>query len=252
MESLSIILEIQELDIKMIRLARLKKQRQSELEEINKLNFELKHQKSTKHASIEKITSEINQLEETIETHKEKIKKLEGQQGQVKKIEEFNALTLELTSTSKEKSAVEQQVSDLVDLKVAEEEIYEKLRESLETSTQSGEELKKDITLNIEQINTEGSTFKEKKSELLPQVDPTLYATYQRLIANKKDRVIVPLVDRVCTGCNVTLTAQHENVVRRNESLVFCEHCSRIHFWKSPKIETSAKPARRRKKKIAE
>ncbi len=27
------------------------------------------------------------------------------------------------------------------------------------------------------------------------------------------------------------LTAQDENLVRKGERLVFCEHCSRIHYW---------------------
>ena len=27
------------------------------------------------------------------------------------------------------------------------------------------------------------------------------------------------------------LTAQDENLVRKGERFVFCEHCSRIHYW---------------------
>ena len=54
---------------------------------------------------------------------------------------------------------------------------------------------------------------------------------YERLLRNKKDRVIVPIENRTCSGCHIVLTAQHENIVRKGENLVFCEHCSRIHYW---------------------
>ena len=54
---------------------------------------------------------------------------------------------------------------------------------------------------------------------------------YERLLRNKKDRVVVPIENRTCSGCHIVLTAQHENLVRKGENLVFCEHCSRIHYW---------------------
>lgn len=46
------------------------------------------------------------------------------------------------------------------------------------------------------------------------------------------------------------LTAQDENLVRKGERLVFCEHCSRIHYWQeSQALEgTAAAPKQRRRR----
>ena len=66
---------------------------------------------------------------------------------------------------------------------------------------------------------------------LVAQADPEVFRIYERLLRNKKDRVVVPIENRCCSGCHIMLTAQHENLVRKGESLVFCEHCSRIHYW---------------------
>ena len=229
-ESLKVILSIQELDIKMIRLMRLKKQRQDELKQIAQLKQELLEQLNNKQVEIATLSDECLLYERKIEEHKEKVKKLEGQQMTIKKIEEFNAITKEIAVLEREKGSFEQTLSNLVDRKAAEEEVYEKTKKSLEESDQSNKSLEEEIRETIQEINKEGSQLKKERDDLVKVADPQIFAIYERLLRNKKDRVIVPIENRVCTGCHVSLTAQHENLVRKGDKLIFCEHCSRVHF----------------------
>src|SRR3989304_1248429 len=113
-EQLKPILEIQEYDMKMIRLSRVKKERQTELKQIEDL------------------------------------------QSAVKKVDEFNALTQEMTQTERERIAVEQKVSDLVDKRTGEEELLTKIKESFVTSEESSLALEKEIRDSIRLINEEG------------------------------------------------------------------------------------------------
>ena len=72
------------------------------------------------------------------------------------------------------------------------------------------------------------------------------------MIIRKKDRVVVPIENRTCSGCHIVLTAQHENLVRKGGNLVFCEHCSRIHYWQgSEAFEGSAVATKRRRRRVA-
>ncbi|MBM3184479.1 MAG: hypothetical protein FJZ64_04155 [Chlamydiae bacterium] len=229
-EALKVILSIQELDIKMIRLMRLKKQRQDELRQIAQVKEELVEQLGNKQAEIAGLNDECLLYEQKIAEHKEKIKKLEGQQTSIKKIEEFNAITKEISTLEREKGSFEQTLSNLVDRKNSEEEMYEKTKKALEDSDQSNKTLEEEIRETIQEINKEGLLLKKQREELVRGADSQIFAVYERLLRNKKDRVIVPIENRICSGCHVALTAQHENLVRKGEKLVFCEHCSRIHF----------------------
>ena len=75
---------------------------------------------------------------------------------------------------------------------------------------------------------------------------------YERLLRNKKDRVIVPIENRTCSGCHIALTAQHENIVRKGENIVFCEHCSRIHYWQeAEELEGTVVSTKRRRRRVA-
>ena len=78
-----------------------------------------------------------------------------------------------------------------------------------------------------------GRLLKNKEMPLPNLQIAKLLQIYERLLRNKKDRVIVPIENRTCSGCHIALTAQHENLVRKGENLVFCEHCSRIHYWQA-------------------
>jgi uncharacterized protein len=250
LKTLKIILEIQDFDMQMLRLMKLKKERQQELNNIDFLRQDLKAQQETKEKEIQVLNQEI-QIEETkILEIKDQLKKLEQKQGSIKKVEEFNALTQEMSSKERERIATEHKASDLIDKKNMEEEILLKIKDSLISSAESSKAIEAEIKSTIKKINEEGREIKEKRDELAKTADSEVLKIYSRLLNNKKDRVVVPLENRACSGCHITLTAQHENLVRKGERLIFCEHCSRILYWQeSQDLEGTAVATKKRRRR---
>lgn len=252
LDDLKEILDIQELDMKMLRLMRVKKERLKELQQIEDLRKELHQQTAIKETEIEELGKTIQTLEHKIQEVAGKIKKLEAQQANIKKADEFNALTQEMTQAERERIALEQKVSDHVDKRVAEEEMLAKIKDSLKGSEENSLNLEKEIQASIKVINEEGVSLKEQRDTHAAQANSETLQIYERLLRNKKDRVIVPIENRTCSGCHIVLTAQHENLVRKGENLVFCEHCSRIHYWQeSEALEGSTVATKRRRRRLA-
>jgi predicted nucleic acid-binding Zn-ribbon protein len=251
-EDLKEIINIQELDMKMIRLMRVKKERLKESQQIEDLRKELHLQITEKESEIEELGKNIQSLEQKIQESNAKIKKLEGQQSSIKKADEFNALTQEMTQAERERIATEQKVSDLVDKRAAEEDMLNRIKESLKGSEETSLALEREIKASVQLINEEGSGLKKERDTLAAKANPEVLHIYERLLRNKKDRVVVPIENRTCSGCHIVLTAQHENLVRKGENLVFCEHCSRIHYWQeSESLEGSAVATKRRRRRAA-
>lgn len=250
LEVLMPILEIQELDIKMLRLMRIKRERLKELEQIEALRKELHQQFKDKELEIAEINKTIRSFEAKLSDIAEKLKKLESQQMNVKKVEEFNALTQEMTTTERERVSIEQKIADLTDRRTGEEELLEKIRQGMKSSEESSIALEKEIQASISLINEEGAGLKIQRDALAASADPDTLQIYERLLRNKKDRVIVPIENRACTGCHIALTAQHENIVRKGENLTFCEHCSCVHYWReSEAMEGTAVATKRRRRR---
>ena len=254
LEDLKEILEIQELDMQMIRLMRLKKERQRELNHIASIRKDLETKVSNKQAELLDLQKNTRLGEGEVEVVVAQLKKLETQQNNVKKVDEFNALTQEISNLERERAHKEQRVSDLLDRKTAEEDLLKGFRDALKSTVQSSEVLVSEINEGIHKINEEGCSIKSQRDALVKKADAELFSVYERLLRNKKDRVVVPIENRCCSGCHIMLTAQDENVVRKGERVVFCEHCSRIQYWQGSKSAENTPVAtrqRRRKQPVA-
>ncbi|NGX61922.1 MAG: hypothetical protein K940chlam9_01413 [Chlamydiae bacterium] len=251
-QSFQKILQIQELDIKMIRLMRVKKERQQELSKIHSLTADIQTQVIEKETGVTEVKKQIRMGETQIKEIQDKVGKLESQQAAVKKMDEFNALTQEMMRTGRERNQVELQLSDLTDKLVTEEDLLAILKENLEATDQNSTLIEKEIHESIEKINEEGRTILSEREAVREKTDPEVFSIYDRLLRNKKDRVVVPIENRTCSGCHIVLTPQNENLVRKGDRLVFCEHCSRILFWQEANVAEGeeAAPRRRRRKSI--
>lgn len=254
LSALKKILEIQELDMKMIQLMLIRKERQTDLDNINSVKENLQEQEKAKEEEILNIKKNIRMIEGEIKDITDKMKKLEQQQASIKKVDEFNALSHEMSQTDRERTAKEIKLADLNEKLANEEEIVENIKQTLKSTIDSSKALEEEIAESIRKINAEGRIFKSERDVLVAEANPEVFRIYERLLRNKKDRVVVPIENRCCSGCHIALTAQHENLVRKGERLVFCEHCSRIHYW--PEIEvvegapTATKQRRRRATKV--
>lgn len=250
LEALKVILEIQELDMQMIQLMRLKSERQQELNNINSFKEALRQQATVKEQELLELRKNIRFGEGEVSDSIAKFKKLETQQSSIKKVEEFNALNQEMAQAERDRAAKEMRLSDLLDRAAIEEDLLKGLRKNLETTVSSNQVLEEEIRESISRINQEGRVLKKQRDALVGEADSEVFRIYERLLRNKKDRVVVPIENRCCSGCHIMLTAQDENLVRKGERLVFCEHCSRIHYWQeSPVLEgtTGATKQRRRR-----
>ena len=249
-DALQSILAIQELDIKMIRLMRVKQEHQKELAKIQALKTDIRRKVEEKELEMEKLKEQIKGGEKRIQEISDQINKLENQQAAVKKMDEFNALTQEMTAANKERRTLEHQLSDLMDKQASGGDLLVSLKESLSSTENSSSAIEEEIRENIRRINEEGRSLLSQRTQLKEATDPELFSIYERLLNNKKDRVVVPIENRVCSGCHIALTPQHENLVRKQDHLVFCEHCSRILYWQelqAPSTEGTMIKRRRRR-----
>ena len=243
------ILEIQELDMQMLRLLRLRRDREKELARLNKLISDLQNQAKEKKEVIEVYQKEIAENDEKIDKIKERMEKLDQQQSMIKKVEEFNALTQETSNLDRERHKIEQLISEITDKLNIEKDILDKIEISLKESKENTTLLTKEINESISKINAEGKLLKDQRDIIAEKADAETLSTYEKLLKNKRDRVVVPMENRICNGCHITLTPQHENLVRKGEKLIFCEHCSRVHFWQEPTQVEGEKVVKRRRRR---
>lgn len=252
--ALPTILEIQELDMQMIRLMRIKNERKSDLDNLKTVKEDLHRKAVFKENEIFELKKNARLIEGEVNEVNVRLKKLENQQNSIKKVEEFTALSQEMAHADRERINKEQKLSDILDRITIEEDALKGINETMNSTVENSKALEEEIYDIVERINEEGRILKSQRDELVEQADVEVFKIYERLLRNKKDRVVVPIENRCCSGCHIMLTAQDENLVRKGERLVFCEHCSRIHYWQESKVlegtTVATKQRRRRSTKV--
>jgi len=104
----------------------------------------------------------------------------------------------------------------LVSLKMA----FEKLKAA-------GELTDDDIDVILEEF--EG--FASGKGSQLDKIRNDLRALYERYYQKYHDRAIVQVKGGVCQGCFVMIPPMRLDIIRRMDSIEFCENCGRILIW---------------------
>lgn len=250
-EILQVILKIQDLDMQMIRLLGLRATRQKELQQLAQVRRESELKVESRQAARLELEKSVRLIEGDVEVLLANQKKLESQQASIKKIDEFNAMMQQVASVKQERDKKERILAELHERKQMIEEQLDEEKKQLQGLIDNSLALIAETKESIDKINEEGRALKAERDAIATQADPELYSMYKRLLRNKRDRVVVPIENRCCTGCHIMLTAQDENMIRKGERIVFCEHCSRIQYWQGTEESAATTTRGRRRRSVA-
>jgi predicted nucleic acid-binding Zn-ribbon protein len=95
--------------------------------------------------------------------------------------------------------------------------------------------------MDAERAATEAELAKtnEERSRVAANISPATLALFERVSKHRKGLAMSEARDGLCTQCHVRLRPQVYNELRRNESVMQCESCSRILYFVPPPAAAS-------------
>jgi predicted nucleic acid-binding Zn-ribbon protein len=84
----------------------------------------------------------------------------------------------------------------------------------------------------LAEVEAQLSGLLAERQQKASGMDPTWVETYERIYEVRKGLAVVPVRDRSCSGCFVTLTPQACQEAKRNDRILTCSNCNRILYWK--------------------
>jgi predicted nucleic acid-binding Zn-ribbon protein len=171
------------------------------------------------------------EVEKDLAAVQSRLSKFKNQLMEVKTNKEYQAM-------QKEMSVAEQEISD------HETRLLERMEEAdgLAAEVKAAEhELKADEAEVARELAALDAALTDAERELektmgerraiAEQVSRGALAVFERVAHGRKGLAIAEARDGLCTVCHVRLRPQIFNEVRRNDSLIQCESCSRILFF---------------------
>jgi hypothetical protein len=233
--SLERLLELQEIDKKILAL----RQSQGDFpKEIERLKGELKgaeDQIQAKRDRVAELEKSQRTVERELETLGEDMKKHQDRLYEVKSNREYDAIQQEIESLRvriSENEAVGlrcmEEIEGLQATFSEDEEMFETLK-----SERGG--LIEDLEKRLNSVETNVRKWKKKRAVIAQDVEKRPLTVYTRIQETVRGGLAAVTIEKgSCGGCYRQLAPQRMVEVRRMDHVHRCENCGRILVWKAP------------------
>jgi predicted nucleic acid-binding Zn-ribbon protein len=173
-------------------------------------------------------------IEKDVTLHQGRLSKFREQGMNVKTNQEYHAIQHEIAFAQNEIKAHEDRMLERM-MELDELNIALKTAEADLASTQ------KDVEAEKASIVTEHDVLRERvdaltteRAAVVASLSAEALGIFERVSGRRNGIAMSEAKDGVCTLCHVRLRPQVFNTVRRNESILQCDHCNRILYFVPP------------------
>lgn len=210
---------------------------QKELKDIPKHEQLAKTQLAGDQAAVDACTQRIKEIEVRIKgveldigTRQNTIKRLQTQQFETRKNDEFQALGHEIKRYEQDVRTLEdKELEHMEELEAAKAELKEAQGRLALTQGRVNEELKA-LGERAAGVQRRLAEVEEERKGLIAPVEGPALDLYTRLFSKKPDAAVVPLEHGVCGGCHMKLVLGTLQAVKAAQSITQCDSCGRILY----------------------
>jgi len=234
-EQLKVLLAIQEIDTKRLKLARQQKETQRQ-DEVNRLTQEIKllqAELDDKRQAQQAAEKEIRRQEQLLAGWDDTLAKGEQRlyDGSVTNTKELEKMQRQLAVDRQKRDRCEEKILEMLvqveTLAQGIKEVQDRVAAKETALVAAQAELE---TANA-QLAREIAQLNVARKKLARQVDRTLLDTYVQFYHQKGGKVISRVKNDACAVCRVSLSTGLLQKVREGKELQLCENCGRILYW---------------------
>ena len=234
------LIALQEVDLKINelvdRLAEIPIERERVLQEFNESAADYHALTERLEAARQTRKKHETELQEQI-SHQEKYKQ---DLMKVRNEKEYGTALREIDASKKT-------ISNLETLLLEAIEAVEKLEEEvkihapeIETKRAQIDNVLQSFTQSENDVKAEQDKIREGRDQLIKGMPKNLLSTYERVAKMRKGIALSEARNSSCTACRMTIRPQVFSDVRKGDTLIQCDSCGRILYYKP---QTDSKPA---------
>ncbi|MCF6156874.1 MAG: hypothetical protein E3K36_16925 [Candidatus Brocadia sp.] len=184
---------------------------------------------------IKAIQKNVSSKELDLKSIEAEINKLRLQMNQVKTNKEYSAIKTEIGGKEADKSVLEDEILGMMTKYEEIQQRYKSFEKEIEHEGSQLKELQKHVETDLKALETEINELKKKRDKYASLLDNDTLQQYNRLVSHKDAIAVVNVVNQVCQGCFMSITAQTLNQLMSGKELTFCHSCGRILYLDSGK-----------------
>lgn len=229
-ESIEVLKRLQSLKSK---INELKEDQERRKQDVQKKKTQIEDKKTLaeqKHEEKLSAQKEIDSKELDLKTDEGEITKYNVQLNSIKTNKEYTALCSEIGSKKADMSILEDEILNTMSIFESVNEKYNKLQEDLRREEESLKDLIESVNADVKKTDIEIEEIQNDQKKYIDALDEDSLNSYNRLSNIKGGKAVVAVIDNMCDGCSMKITAQTLNLLMGGNELVFCQSCSRILY----------------------
>ncbi|OOP56559.1 MAG: hypothetical protein AYP45_08400 [Candidatus Brocadia carolinensis] len=187
--------------------------------ELTKLNEETKN-----------YQKDIGIKELDLKSMETEIAKLRLQMNQVKTNKEYSAIKAEIGGKEANKSVLEDEILGMMTKYEEMNQRFRSFEKTIEHENAQLKELQKHVESDLTTIDAGIQELRKMRNKYETLLDSDALQHYNRLVSHKDAVAVVPVINKVCQGCFMSVTAQTLNQLLSGKDITFCNSCGRILY----------------------
>jgi predicted nucleic acid-binding Zn-ribbon protein len=180
---------------------------------------------------MREVEVKIKSIELDIQTRQNSIKRLQDQQFETRKNDEFQAMGNEVIRYQKEINTLEDRIIEHMEQLEAAKEIHRLASEKLAATTSRVNEEIVQLEERGKNLEVRIADLKAERAGLTTGLDAASMGMYDRLMKSKGNAAIVVVESGNCGGCHMKLVTSTLTELRANDKIIHCEQCGRILYF---------------------
>lgn len=180
--------------------------------------------------TVKEIEVKIKGIQLDVQTRQTTIKRLQDQQFETRKNDEFAALGHEIKRYQADVTTLEDgELEQMEALEIAKAKLKEAQARLGETQKRVNDELKA-LDERAEGVKKRLDELNAERKELATPVEEDTLDLYTRIFTKKGDAAVVPMENAMCGGCHMKVVVGVIQSLKQSETLTQCESCGRILY----------------------
>ncbi len=150
--------------------------------------------------------------------------------GRVRGPRELEDLSKEVEQDRRLVSDREDRLIPLFDQVETAETAARQTAEAYQQAETAFERRQAELAAERRQVEAEGTRLTGQRAQVAAQADAASLRLYESLRRSRDGLAVVPVQQRTCQGCRITLPTSEEQQARISDDLVLCSSCGRILY----------------------
>jgi len=230
-ENLLLLINLQECDSQLVKLAVKKKKLPENIEKLDKEFSSFKEGIEKNKIKYDELKSRRTESEGKIKKLNEGMVKTKEKMLEVKNNKEYQAMLKEIEIAESSRGDIESEIISILEELDKLSMLVKKDDETLKQTKNKYEQEKKILEDDLNAIDADVVDWEKKRLDLQKKVSADLLARYEKIKKRNKGVGVISVWKAVCNGCHMNIPPQLYNELQKSNELLSCPNCNRIMYF---------------------